>query len=181
MKQCALNKNVKICLFVRVNYLYFIQTLLSIYNFPFYINTNLDIIRWQKSLIPKRLTVKEMGNFPIAHNYMKYDCSFNRNKGCSTKRVFILCVLSVAPELENLIWHHILLSKGVQEMQCFVAMLQVSFCRNHDWEENFWMAATGARVLNVQPCEACSCDVEAEPQLGSSCQDFILCCAFPST
>lgn len=40
-KQCALNKNVKICLFVRVNYLYFTQTLLSsIYDLPFNINTS---------------------------------------------------------------------------------------------------------------------------------------------
>lgn len=128
MKQCTLNKNVKIWLFVRVNYLYFIQTFLSsIYDFPFYINTNSRHYKMVKSLIPKRLIVKETDHFLIARNYMKYDCSLNLNNGFSTIRVFTLCAFSIVPELENVNLHHILSSKAMQKMQRFVATLQVAF------------------------------------------------------
>lgn len=95
-KQCALNKNVKNCLFVMVNYLYFTQTLLSsIYDLPFNINTSSRHYKMVKSLILKRLIVKETDRFLIAHNYIEIEPSLNLDNGCSTTRVFKLCVWSL--------------------------------------------------------------------------------------
>lgn len=93
-----------------------------------------------KSLMPKRLMVKETDHFPIACSYSEYDCSLNLNNGYSITRIFTLCVFSLVAEHGNLRLHHILSSKAMQKVPHFVAMLQVVF----DLEENFCMAVTGA-------------------------------------
>lgn len=59
---------------------------------------------------------------------MEFECSLNLNNGFSTIRIFTLCVFSVVPEPENLKLHRILPMKAMQNMQHFVAMLQVAFC-----------------------------------------------------
>lgn len=109
-----------------------------------------------KSLIPKRLLVKETDHFPIACKYMKYDCSLNLNNGFSIIMILALCMFSIVAEHENLNIHHILSSKAMQKMPHFVAMLQVAF----DLEENSCMAVTGAhKSSNVETCDTWSCDM----------------------
>lgn len=154
MKQRALNMYVKV---VRLNYLYFTQTSLSsTYDFQPYTKTNSRHCKMVKSLIPKRLLVKETDHFPIACKYMKYDCSLNLNNGFSIIRIFALCMFSIVAEHENLNVHHILSSKAMQKMPHFVAMLQVV----SDPEENSCMAVTGAhKSSNVETCDTWSCDM----------------------